>query len=281
MKKKIVIIVSMILVSVVLYLLLIFKDYPTIDSASLLASYRQMSQYYTYPVTVEEMQRLVNDFVQAVGGDATVTVPVRPAGPNSTTSLVAGKIYFHQSSKMSCACLTHGVWSTATWGSGSSTAKFASNGCAVYSLSMAISNLLQQNVDPVTLLTGLGCKVLNKGSGGAVIDTSGSACFEGVAIYREKTLQEVQRIYGLQYKEIKNADEASSALGSGAILWTCVKGSRWNTTSNTHFVAIYAQDGMNYYAYDSSNLNYTNNAEPVGAFWSTHRQGPVFAISRR
>ncbi len=273
-------IILAIVIAILLSLIFIFSSYPTMDSDQLMAEYRRMSQFLTRPVMVEEVQHVVEQFYDTADSIVNGSVPVKPAGPSNSTALVAGKYYFHQSSKQGCACNTHGIWSTATWGSGGDTSHFASNGCAVYSLAMAVSNLRQKEVNPLTILIGLGCEVISSDASSAKIDTSKSNCFSDVAIYRERSLQQLCQLYDLSYTKVDNEVLASAELSSGAVLWACVKGSKWNTTSNTHFVAIYATDGVSYYAYDSSNLNYMSNPESVNLFWDRYVNGPVFAIKR-
>ncbi len=286
MRKCVITSVILTIILALLFMSFIFTGYQTSSSDDLLTAFHNLSSLVTRPVLAEEVQRIVQDYGDSDEGfvHESIPVPSPPGGeigvPSAPVVPVAGKYYFHQSSRASCTCGTHGPWSTATWGKNGTTSKFASNGCAIYSLSMAISNLVGKEVNPLTLLIGLGCTVNNPNAGKIEISTNGSSCFSGVAIYRERTLETVRKLYGLNFRQVRTHNEALAALEQGNVLWTCVQGSKWNSTANTHFVAIYSCDGTNYYAYDSSNMNYVNNPEPVAAFWGGHIRGPVYAIGR-
>lgn len=165
-------------------------------------------------------------------------------------------VFFHQATN--CDCVYCGEWSSMQWGSGQYYS-FGQNGCAVYSLAMAISNIKRQVVTPIDLLRTLGCDIYRGSDGILYCDTQSSDCFSGVLIKYYQTLDRIKQVYGIEYSTLaergnkpdKSAIE--SVIDKGGFVWTQWKSSTspW-TGDNGHFMLIRNYNATSYYCITSS-----------------------------
>lgn len=170
--------------------------------------------------------------------------------------------WYHQTS--GCSCASCGNWSSSTWGAGSKQGAFSADGCAVYSLAMAISNLIGKPVTPAMILTNLGC---TSSMNGTVVkwDTSTSEAFTGRGIIRDKALSILSSIYGFSYKSVKDDwQEWDAILDKGGYVWTQFddRSTKWTKYKNSrHFMVIRKKSGN-----DSDDLYYcfTSTSGQVG-----------------
>lgn len=170
---------------------------------------------------------------------------------------IDGKRYFWYHQGSSClTCQYCGDWSRKYWGGSSweganQNNRLANDGCAVYSLAIAVSNQLGRAVTPHELLLTFGCTIDD-----TTIHTDGSPAFaqhhSGRWISYGGAMQAIKETYGLEYKLISKSVEAiDEALDSGAYVWTQWKGgpSPWYG-GDGHFMALRSKDDSNYYRFD-------------------------------
>lgn len=169
-----------------------------------------------------------------------------------------GMYYWYHQGGPSCNNICGGYcgdWSHTMWGE--SRKWFGNNGCAVYSLAIAISNLLGQEITPTQILYDLGCTPHDE-NGVRVWETS-SANFAapGVDIKRPNAIETLARKYGFQYKALTD-DVASwdEILDKGGYIWNSWWDAQCEWCQSTkprdsHFMVIRKKEGDNYYCFTS------------------------------
>lgn len=201
-------------------------------------------------------------------------------------------VFFHQSTANDCAYC--GEWNQMKWGSGSDISKystFGSDGCAVYSLAMAVSNLIGKIVTPLELLEVLGCNIERTDSLMLICNTEGSECFiNGNLIVYYKALEAIKNAYGIEYKELGNmnnkptSDSIDAVINSGGYVWTQWKSSTspWTGLSG-HFMLIRAHNSTSYLCITSStgrissDYTYKGSVETMKTSWD--KQSCISEIS--
>ena len=193
--------------------------------------------------------------------DNMFTDPDNPSGGYTSDDTyvidVGGKRYFWFHQGEGClTCINCGDWSRKKWGGIDKSHILANDGCAVYSLAMAVSNQLGRAVTPHELLITLGCTITD-----SEIDTSTSPAFLGRGIRSAKAMEMISAAYGLEVKLINKTSAVIDAeLDKGAYLWAqWAKGpSGWYSGSG-HYMVIRAKDANNYYRLDSTKANPMTN----------------------
>jgi hypothetical protein len=178
--------------------------------------------------------------------------------------------WYHQSS--SCGnCEYCGDWGTATWGSGG---KFASDGCAMFSAAMLVSNLTGQEITPLKFLEDIGCEINDNNT---YISTSSCEWLNDHSIAKggEEFANFICEKYGLQntgslatYDKSKMQSAIDDVLSKGGMVLYRFSNpndevSQWVTTSS-HFICIREKIDDKYYTLDSCNRPDSAGAtEPV------------------
>ena len=121
--------------------------------------------------------------------------------------------WYHQTSG-NCGCVHCGDWTQMQWGVDGNWHKFGTDGCAVYSLAMIVSNLIGAEITPTKLLSDFGCSI-----GNGYCDTSTSPCFSGRNIIREAAIERIKQVYGIEYAFINNSAEANDILSGNGMVW--------------------------------------------------------------
>ena len=191
-------------------------------------------------------------------GSATVGTTQGNATGAYAIQLDDGSYYWYHQGGPSCnnSCGGYcGDWSHTFWRE--SRKWFRNNGCAIYSLAIAISNLLGQEITPTQILYDLGCTPHDE-NGIRVWETS-SANFAapGVDIKRPNAIETLARKYGFQYKALTD-DIASwdEILDKGGYIWNSWWDAKceWCQSTdprNSHFMVIRKKQGDNYYCFTS------------------------------
>lgn len=190
-------------------------------------------------------------------------------------------IYFHQATN--CDCTYCGDWSSMQWGTGTYYS-FGQNGCAVYSLAMAISNIKRRVVTPIDLLSTLGCTIYKGADGLTYCDTYSSDCFQGVLIVYYKVLEKIKEAYGIESSTLAARGERVSTssiddvINKGGFIWTQWKSSTspW-TGENAHFMLIRKYNSTSYYCITSStgrcskDYSVKGSVETMKSAWSKEK----------
>lgn len=138
-------------------------------------------------------------------------------------TLSDGNSYYFYHQKVGCGCVYCGNWSNIGWGDNGWSYYFSTNGCAVFSLAMIVSNLLGREVTPLDLLQDLGCTISTDSKGRKYVNTHNSSSFSGILIVRPTVVESIKKKYGIDYKVATSADEASKAFSNDladTMLWT-------------------------------------------------------------
>lgn len=133
---------------------------------------------------------------------------------------------YHQSSDgcaycNPCSCNPgQPVWGNTPWGNGGGKDgrhSFATDGCAVYSLAMTITNLTGQDITPHQILLDLGVTYDN-----GIYDTTTSSCFTGTSgrsiIYANAT-NTLATKYNLHVDTISDKSEILTYLDKNCMIW--------------------------------------------------------------
>lgn len=156
--------------------------------------------------------------------------------------------WYHQASS-ACGCTYCGDWSAASWGkAGGKTYVFGSNGCAVYSLAIGISNLVGAEITPTEILKTLDSPLVNG------MFTVSQTYFDGIGIRRDKATSKLASTYGLTVKSIGvSISEVDAILDQGGYVWGKWTDSKcaWCGNGTTHFMMIRKKEGDNYYCFTS------------------------------
>lgn len=178
--------------------------------------------------------------------------------------------WYHQDGGKGCGCVYCGNWSSAQWGSsGQSKHAFGSDGCAVYSLAIGISNLYGAEITPAVVFNDLESPITN-----GQINTS-SKYFNGRNIKRDAVVTTLASKYGLIISQYtyngNNIDETKQfidgVLAKGGIVWGSWIDSQtqWCGNGSTHFMCIRKSDGNNYYCFTSCKGKCSNKSGKDGA----------------
>jgi len=195
-------------------------------------------------------------------------------------TLQDGSWYWYHQTTAFDDCVHCGTWSKMSWGSGG---YFGSDGCAQYSMSIIISNLLGKAVTPNDWLSSIGCKINDSKTH---CDTGPCDCISGHAITDRNTLlKHVKETYSLEVSEdlytLSKEEAEKRAIeildNEGGMIWykygagTGFKGGWWPSYScSTHYIAIRAHDEKGFYILDECMKNGMDKMnEPVSwdALW--------------
>lgn len=121
--------------------------------------------------------------------------------------------WYHQTSA-NCGCAHCGNWTQMYWGVSGNWHKFGTDGCAVYSLAMIVSNLIGAEITPTKLLVDLGCTISD-----GYCNTSSSPCFSGRNINREAAAEVIKRVYNIEYAFINSSADANDILSGDGMIW--------------------------------------------------------------
>lgn len=184
--------------------------------------------------------------------------------------------WFDQSSEN---CNYNGEWKTITWGRNGSFSNFVSNGCAIYSLAIAISNQLGTPVTPLDVLETVGCTITKQQDGTLRATTSDSyfaANSEGkcpILIRYDPCLNALKNKYGLEWYKVQPTEsEIDKALTNGYYVWGMYDNANtaWGTgNTGTHFMVIRKKQNGKYYCFSScpSKLNKSGSRDQ-NAVWN-------------
>lgn len=171
--------------------------------------------------------------------------------------------WYHQDGGNGCGCIHCGIWSPAYWGNGSSEKKlFGKNGCAIYSLAIGISNLVDKAVTPAVVLENLGSPIKGNDS------YTNPTYFIDRDIKREPVANKLASIYGLEVTHVSKTIESIDAiLDKGGYVWGSWNDSQspWCGNGSTHFMMIRKKSGNNYYCFTSCRGKCTAKANKPGA----------------
>lgn len=158
-----------------------------------------------------------------------------------------GSYYWYHQSSVMCGCTYCGDWTQMDWsGSGSSPCKFGKNGCAVYSLAMAVSNLVGEEVTPRVILSDLGATLSPTSC------VTSSTYFSGIMIKRDAAVNQVASAHGLKVAPVdKTVDSIDAILNKGGYIWGSWHGSFDWYGGSGHFMVIRKGDDSNYYCFTS------------------------------
>lgn len=194
------------------------------------------------------------------GGGTPIGEPVAPIDgfePGTATGQYAVDLgadgtffWYHQNGGFGkCSCVYCGDWSNSYWRGSSTKAKsFGSNGCAVYSLAIAVSNLTGKEITPSLLLAKFGCIK----TGNTWITNSG--VFSGIAIKRPDALKAIKETFGIEYKPVdKTVESIDAILAQGGYVWGSWVDSKcaWCGNGTSHFMCIRKADENSYYCFTS------------------------------
>lgn len=169
--------------------------------------------------------------------------------------------WYHQDGGKACGCTYCGDWSDKFWGS-TDYHVFGSDGCAVYSLAMCVSNLVGAEVTPTQVMTDLGCTVTDK----AFITNTNA--FINRSIVRDKATSALASKYSLDVTNVEHSISSIDAiLSKGGYVWGSWIDANcdWCGNGSTHFMVIRKQDGSNYYCFTSCRGKCTNKSSKEGA----------------
>lgn len=152
-----------------------------------------------------------------------------------------------------------GNWSNKTWSaSDKGTKTFGSNGCAVYSMAIGLSNLCGREITPTVIFQTTQSTVTT-----SHVKTNDSY-FSGMSIRRGEFAKLMASAYNLNLSSHTKAnnDDSSindtisfidSILAQGGIVWASWidDESQWCGGSKSHFMCIRKTDGSNYYCFTS------------------------------
>lgn len=181
---------------------------------------------------------------------------------------INGKSYYWYHQSYSCpGCTYCSTWTTMGWGGGGT---FGSDGCAIYSLAIIVSNLTGQEITPNKLLTDMGCSI-NKSN--TYCDTSSSKYINGhsLAMGQEGIGQFICEQYGLEMEpnlnELSLKDcqtKVDEILDKGGMVWYRYSGGSWATyRTSSHFIPIRDHDEKGYYILDESSQPDGANSKPI------------------
>lgn len=166
-----------------------------------------------------------------------------------------GSYYWYHQSSAGCGCSNCGAsgfdWSDIYWQNGGRLESFASQGCAVYSLAIAVSNLCGKEITPFNILEDLGCTFTYDRGIPTFCDTSTSLAFSGIMILREKAVKIIAEKYDLKYGKVDGTKASiDEALSKGSYIWGRWQGS-FTWYSGGHFMVIRAGDDTSYKCFSS------------------------------
>lgn len=204
----------------------------------------------------------------------TPTLPTLPVGPITGTTVNGAKnsaygielddgwyYWYHQDGGNGCTCTYCGDWSGRKWGfTGSQSNAFGKDGCAVYSLAIGLSNLMDMEITPTEIHRVLGTDLSNPS-----LFTTASGPFSGTGrgINRGVAMDTLGKTYGLEVTSIQIKDPNSNldekiafidgVLAKGGYVWSqwvdplC----DWCSNGTAHFMCIRKVVGDNYYCFTS------------------------------
>lgn len=197
--------------------------------------------------------------------------------------------WYHQISSMYCGCTYCGNWTEAKWGNPSSEygiVKFGSDGCAVYSLAIAVSNVTGKAVTPLMVLKSCGVtqSTYNGESYWKTGDTGCTGFSTGHGIYRQAALDAMVKDYGVKYADIgADFDKIDEYLKKGAYIWiwytdNSPKQVEAMTQTTTHFVCIRKKVGDNYIIIDECQQGVNITVSQQDLLKVGMNKGGVYAI---
>ena len=177
--------------------------------------------------------------------------PGTASGPLAITLNDGSYFWYHQSS--SClTCKYCGSWSGMTWGgAGGDRHLLAKDGCGVYSMAIAVSNLKGTAITPKDIL--LACE--------SNIDEATNDCtttppyFDGRGLYWYEMPEKIAETYDINIQTVEHTTAAiDEILNKGGYVWFWMNSSNasnwpWSK-SEGHFILIRKHDGENYYCFD-------------------------------
>ena len=197
--------------------------------------------------------------------------------------LCDGSWYWYHQTNGGDGCDYCGDWSAAKWGSSINMGHTIGNdGCGVYSMSIIVSNLVGQPIDPITWLVDCGCEVkLNSNNVRVGVKTDKSKCFSGRMLNAYETVLGVAKEkYGLSYTENliglskdEQKKKVDEVLDRGGMIWIRTKcGSSSSTnwpyyTTSSHYIPIRSRDDKGYYILDECQNIFDRANKPVS--WDT------------
>ena len=174
-----------------------------------------------------------------------------------------GMYYWYHQSSPACGCTYCGTWTERHWSlSGTGGSKFGSDGCAVYSLAIGISNLMGQEITPDKIFDALESPYT------ATNVRTNQAYFIGVGIKRGEAVKKLSETFGFHYTPVADSvAEWDEILNKGGIIWTSWKDSLcpWCGNGSRHFMCIRKTDGTNYYCFTSCRGKCATSSSKAGA----------------
>lgn len=174
-----------------------------------------------------------------------------------------GMYYWYHQSTPYCGCTYCGTWTERHWSSnGTGGSKFGSDGCAVYSLAIGISNLMGQEITPDKVFDALGSTYTTTN-----VKTN-QDYFIGVGIKRGEAVKKLSETFGFHYTPVADSvAEWDEILNKGGIIWTSWKDSLcpWCGNGSRHFMCIRKTDGTNYYCFTSCRGKCATSSSKAGA----------------
>ena len=178
--------------------------------------------------------------------------PGNAKGPLAITLNDGSYFWYHQST--SCLTCTYcGSWSGMTWGGlGNKRSLLGRDGCAVYAMAIAISNLKGTAITPKDILKA--CE--------SIIDESVNDCTTSPKYFYNRGLlwdpmpNRIAEKYEVNIETVgHNISDIDRILDKGGYVWFWMNSStkaNWPwAVSGGHFIIIRKHDGYNYYCFDS------------------------------
>lgn len=206
------------------------------------------------------------------------TNPVNPQNPAPTPTGSYIKVlgdgtsvyWYHQSAD---GCVYDTTVANMTWGKEpQSASSFTSNGCAIYTLAMIFSNLCNQDITPLQVLTTLGCTVTYDQNGIPTFCATNQTYFSGIMIKREDAVKKLCSTYNCSYTKANTETEYDAVLAKNGYVydqWKHASNLPWlsNTGNGVHFMAVRKKDTSGKYycltSTDSDATKYMDQGAPI------------------
>lgn len=194
-------------------------------------------------------------------------------GPYAVTLDDGTHYWYHQNGGFgNCSCVNCGDWSNAYWKGGESKGRaFGSDGCAIYSLAIGLSNITGREITPNTVLTSLGCtKISNTW-------TTNQTYFAGVGIKRDQAVKKLAADYGVNVEPVEHTiGSIDNILARGGVVWGSWVDAKspWCGNGTSHFMCIRKTDGTNYYCYTSCRGKCASSGGKNGAIQTMNHPVP-------
>ena len=159
-------------------------------------------------------------------------------------SLSDGDYYWYHQTESACDCVYCGTWTQMIWGDGGT---FGTDGCAIYSTAMIVSNLLGKEVTPDDWLTYIGCTI---NSNHTHCDTSTSSCLTGHCLTAYSNIQGYMEKIGLEAvtedlidaSNDKKKEGVDKTLDMGGMVWYRISGAY-----GSHYITIRGKNSKGNY----------------------------------